>query len=407
MTLVVIGYTVIFEELSGYEVVDADTGNRYNLKISDVADGNKGIQNLWEQGFKRYFCKVADEFTFVPVKGLLDELKNIICDGACLDDFLSEARNEGLTEGAALVGVKGDEYIIYDYTTDSVYTVGGHVLMELIELMEVNVPDNFNLVLNNSGISKPIISSSYVDETGQSHVICDAFNISTLILDASYGEYIAEIDAPNIKKLIIDGTVKSIKLNEGRVKGKSKTKDALKSILTGTRLTNKTLKDIIIKHGVEVIGNCAMDGCVEIKSLYIPDSVKYIGTYAFCGCTGLECIKLPKGLKVITKSMLSGCSSLKKIDIPNNVIRIDERAFSSSSLEELIIPDSVKYIGEYAFDSCENLKYIRLPKSIRYIGKGAFSLCINLKKLEVPRDATIKISRDELGISIEAEIIKY
>lgn len=45
---------------------------------------------------------------------------------------------------------------------------------------------------------------------------------------------------------------------------------------------------------------------------------------------------------------------------------------------KVIIPNSVKYIGRRAFDSCSNLKEIVIPKSITTITDDTFSGCNNL-----------------------------
>lgn len=49
--------------------------------------------------------------------------------------------------------------------------------------------------------------------------------------------------------------------------------------------------------------------------------------------------------------------------IPSYVTEIAYGAFSSTKIKEVIIPDSVCEIGEYAFASCDSLKSVKLPKN--------------------------------------------
>ena len=54
---------------------------------------------------------------------------------------------------------------------------------------------------------------------------------------------------------------------------------------------------------------------------------------------------------------------------------IDNYAFSSSSLQNILIPSHVSKIGEFCFSECNNLQTVEFsPQSeLKTIGKGAFS----------------------------------
>jgi hypothetical protein len=52
-----------------------------------------------------------------------------------------------------------------------------------------------------------------------------------------------------------------------------------------------------------------------------------------------------------------------------------------TELEEIIIPDTIEYVGDYAFTYCENLKEINLPKNLQYIGDCSFLGAKRLKTI--------------------------
>ena len=54
------------------------------------------------------------------------------------------------------------------------------------------------------------------------------------------------------------------------------------------------------------------------------------------------------------------------------------------SLESIILPHGIEFIGDEAFKGCKHLKKIVLPSSITYIGKNVFYGCDNLKTIFVP-----------------------
>lgn len=68
-----------------------------------------------------------------------------------------------------------------------------------------------------------------------------------------------------------------------------------------------------------------------------------------------------------------GCTSLQSIVIPNSVTEIGVRAFSGcTSLQSIVIPDSVTQIGELAFSDCSSVQSIIIPDSVTRIERGHF-----------------------------------
>jgi hypothetical protein len=71
------------------------------------------------------------------------------------------------------------------------------------------------------------------------------------------------------------------------------------------------------------------------------------------------------------------------------VTRIEEEAFwSKGSLTGVIIPNSVRFIGNYAFSQCTSLTNIIIPDSVTYLGDAAFSFCLNLANVTIGRGIT-------------------
>jgi len=55
---------------------------------------------------------------------------------------------------------------------------------------------------------------------------------------------------------------------------------------------------------------------------------------------------------------------------------------------EIVIPDDVTEIGDYAFAGCSNLLVIKIPEGVTTIGKWAFKGCCNLGKIKFPESLT-------------------
>ncbi len=78
--------------------------------------------------------------------------------------------------------------------------------------------------------------------------------------------------------------------------------------------------------------------------------------------------------------------------IGNGTETICNKAFKGChNLRFLIIPSSVKYIGEKAFCDCY-FRFIELPDTIEYISKNAFSSCTYLRTIIIPPRSFRKFS---------------
>ena len=69
----------------------------------------------------------------------------------------------------------------------------------------------------------------------------------------------------------------------------------------------------------------------------------------------------------------------KEVVIPEGVTEIKNFAFHEYyGLEKITLPFSLKHIGEYAFRKCTNLRSICVPAQVDSIGEGAFYDCTEL-----------------------------
>lgn len=75
------------------------------------------------------------------------------------------------------------------------------------------------------------------------------------------------------------------------------------------------------------------------------------------------------------------------------VQRIEGRAFYSTNVKTVVIPDSVVSMGREAFAQCSNLVSVRLSPTMRVISGGAFSGCSKLENVVIPPSVDTMISR--------------
>ena len=63
-------------------------------------------------------------------------------------------------------------------------------------------------------------------------------------------------------------------------------------------------------------------------------------------------LTLPKALKIIEEEAFAGNTSIEKVIVPDGTTEIRSRAFADSSMTELVLPDSLEFIAEDAFEGC-------------------------------------------------------
>lgn len=101
-----------------------------------------------------------------------------------------------------------------------------------------------------------------------------------------------------------------------------------------------------------------------------------IAPRAFEGCAALRRVILPESLRQIGEMAFSGCSHLRLLTIPGGVQRVGTLAFAKcSQLERVRIEPGVVQLGPSSFSKCAALKRVEMPASVTQIGGGAFFGC--------------------------------
>lgn len=108
------------------------------------------------------------------------------------------------------------------------------------------------------------------------------------------------------------------------------------------------------------------------------------------GYKGDDVGRLIDGFEIEDGVLKKYVGSNSDIVIPDVVNIIGEYAFNGNTqLTSVKIPNGVTSIGRYAFSGCVNLSYIDIPDSITEIGMAAFTHCENISNVVIPEHVTI------------------
>lgn len=108
------------------------------------------------------------------------------------------------------------------------------------------------------------------------------------------------------------------------------------------------------------------------SEVVISEGVVSLDRYAFYEQSILKSITLPESLKYIGENAFERCVNLASITVPANVTTIGAYAFAESGLTEIFLPEGLKIIGDFAFMDVP-ITQLYIPDSVIYIGSCAFS----------------------------------
>lgn len=118
-----------------------------------------------------------------------------------------------------------------------------------------------------------------------------------------------------------------------------------------------------------------------ITAIEIGDCVTSLESYAFKG-TSIERVVIPETITSFGSSLFYNCTKLKNAVLPKGITEIYDSMFRGcESLQSIDIPDGVTRFGDFAFDGCSSLASIILPAGVTYVGNYCFSDCSNLRHI--------------------------
>jgi len=159
-----------------------------------------------------------------------------------------------------------------------------------------------------------------------------------------------------------------------------------KEPVNGTDGLAYTLNDDKESYSLSGIGT-ATETEIKIPSNHWGLPVTAIATKAFYNNSTINKVVIPDSVTSIGEEAFEMCTKLTSVTIPNSVTTICDAAFAfCESLTSLTIPSRVTSIGAAAFESCMSLTSVNIPSSVTALGVTAFDGCNLLASIQVAAD---------------------
>lgn len=313
-----------------------------------------------------------------------------------------------IPDGVETIGYEAFEYAknLESITmTDSVKRIEEYAFEGCEKLGKITISDNIEYISGNV-FSGTLLDDKY-DEDGALYIDNIFFEIRNNYSENPVTEY--EIKDGTV--YIMTGAFSSIaSLTEVTIPA------SVKVIAANAFAQCQKLASVTFEDGsmLKEIGDRAFATCLSLYEINVPDGTKKIGQEAFYGCTNLKVISLPDSTESVVKDAFEKANYLDNTDnwengvlyignvlykadpeklpesyeIKEGTVCIADHAFyDCDNLISVVIPDTVKHIGNYAFGECGKLASADIPAYAVTIGAGAFECCA-VNSVTIPKTVT-------------------
>lgn len=162
---------------------------------------------------------------------------------------------------------------------------------------------------------------------------------------------------------------------------------------------SKDVEIVTLPSIVREVSNSAFKHCGNLRTVNLSNGLEVIESYAFKE-SGLEKITLHRGLKEVALDVFSGCKNLTiyieddceadlfSAAVPDSAIvgpLLDAmvgnvKIWDLRMQRDIVLPEGIKKICNYWFYRT-NVKSVMVPASVKEIGNGAFCKCKKLKSV--------------------------
>ena len=174
---------------------------------------------------------------------------------------------------------------------------------------------------------------------------------------------------------------------------------------------NRKIKSVVIPNSVTDIGSWAFHDCTDLATVQLPSGLMRIAEGLFRNCSHLVTVNIPSSVSTIGAYAFADCSSLASITIPDGLTIVGKFAFNRTPwyvsqydnapdglfyinsllfgykgekpTGELIIKNGTTCVCNEAFRGCKELTSVIIPPSVVYVDEYAFEDCTGLKAVRI------------------------
>ena len=288
----------------------------------------------------------------------------------------------------------------------SVTTIGAGAFEGCTDLKDIVIPDSVNTIKGNAfagctSLTKIVIPASVKQIESYGYCFTSVFfqpfngctNLTSIVVDEGNAVY----DSPDNCNAIITKGYNSLEVGCAT----TVIPDSVQRI-NGGAFMGALMTDVTIPDSVKEIEWGAFHNCVNLKSVVLGKgletikgrSAQFMKPAAFSNCKSLESILLPASVRWVGESVFEDCDSLRSIVVEDGNAVFDSRENCNAVIhtrdnilklgcQTTVIPESVVEIADSAFARCNGLTEITVPQNVIKMGGFVFISCKGLKSAAI------------------------
>lgn len=292
--------------------------------------------------------------------------------------------------------------------SDSLYSIGDQAFLGCINLTSINLPNNLEIVgvksFSESGLTEITFPGTVLEVSANVCANCASlakvtFNegttkigssafINTIIKEVTIPSTVEEIGIFAFNQIDTLERIDVLSTSDYLVSdnGILYSKDYETLIKIPENYRDKTIN---IHDGIKYTLERSASELNNVTKIVIPEGLEIIDHNTFAYSTRLEEVILPDSLRIINSGAFNTCEALLKIKLPEGLKEISSTEWwlgvfaYCSSLEEVVLPDSLEKLGPYTFNDCLNLKKVVIPSGLIDYGVKQFVNCPSLEEIVV------------------------
>lgn len=193
-----------------------------------------------------------------------------------------------------------------------------------------------------------------------------------------------------------------------------------KDLLIGERVWTdcEKLESLTVGSGIAEIGYPAVENSTNLTKLNIRDLESWctaiVSTDILTQAGNLYVndelavsLVIPGSVRVVGNGAFSGCTSLVKVVLETGITGIDSNAFRNcTALTTVTLPATLTEMGSEVFSGCSSLTAIDIPEGIVRLDGWFFADCINLTDVTLP-STLHEVTSDPFSNCTSLKAIKY
>lgn len=210
------------------------------------------------------------------------------------------------------------------------------------------------------------------------------------IVHPSGATFITMTNGTLSKELTEEGTVQNVKkvsMHRGT------DYNVIKSMeMINNRFDPNVITTILVSSGEKSTFYTFADLKTYLQNQYWGDVDVYVGANVstselrggfFYSITSLHSMTFYASFETLYTSMFYSCSAMVELNLPEGVKTIESTFINGTSIESIILPDSVRTLKSGAFASNSEILHIVVGSGIETIESAAFSNCYYLRTVEI------------------------